>query len=206
MRGFVGDLGANPISEGLNACGELAIKVLLLSLACTPIRSLTGASWPIRIRKSLGLLAFTYALLHLLTYVVLDQRGDVRAVVRDVFKRPFIAFGMSAFLLLVPLAVTSTKGMLQRLGAKNWQRLHKLVYLASVLAIIHYIMRQKEDITVPVIHGAVLAVLFAVRIVDAFKRRSMGPKRRAPAQTTRLGARDRRLVRFCATQIASRMR
>lgn len=184
VRGLRGDLGANPISEGLNACGELAVKTLLLSLACTPARILTGATWPIRVRKSLGLLAFTYASLHLLTYVGLDQRFDLAAIGRDVVKHPFIAIGMTAFALLVPLAVTSTKRMLQRLGAKRWQRLHKLVYVIGVLAIIHYTMKQKEDVTVPLVHGAVLAFLLGVRVYDAVRRRGPKPvartKREAP--------------------------
>lgn len=170
FQGLTGALGANPIAEVLNGYGELAVKLLILSLACTPLRILTGKPWPIRVRKALGLSAFTYASLHLLVYVGLD-RQSLTEVAIDVWKRPFIAIGMTAFLFLVPLAITSTKRMLQRLGAKRWQRLHKLAYLAATLAVIHYVMRQKEDITVPLIHGGVLALLFAVRIVDHLKKK-----------------------------------
>jgi sulfoxide reductase heme-binding subunit YedZ len=171
MRGLRGDLGPNPINEALNGCGELAVKCLLLCLACTPKRILFGVAWPIRIRKALGLLAFSYACAHLSIYLFLDQRFDLKRVVDDVVKRPFIAIGMITFTLLAPLAITSTKKMLQRLGAKRWQRLHKLVYLAAILAIIHYTMKQKESITTPLLHGAVLGFLFAVRIYDGVKRR-----------------------------------
>jgi sulfoxide reductase heme-binding subunit YedZ len=182
LRAAQGDLGPNPIAEGLDACGELAVKVLLLSLACTPARIVLGVTWPMRVRKALGLLAFTYASLHLGVYVVLDRGLDVASIGGEVVKRPFIAIGMIAYALLVPLAVTSTKRMLQRLGAKRWQRLHKLVYGVAALAIVHYVMRQKESVKVPVVHGAVLAFLFAVRIWDAIvKRRRRAAPRRAAA-------------------------
>ena len=171
-RALTGDLGANPISDALDAWGEYAVKLLLLSLACTPARIVTGATWPLRVRKALGLLAFTYASIHLVTYVAIDQSLDLRGVMRDVWKRPFIALGMSAYVLLVPLAATSTKRALQWLGARRWRLLHRLVYAVAVLAIVHYVMRQKKDATVALVHGGVLAVLLAVRIFDAFQRRA----------------------------------
>ena len=170
-RGLTNDLGPNPINEALNGCGELAVKCLLLCLTCTPIRILFGYAWPIRIRKALGLLSFSYACAHLSIYLFLDQRLDLRRVFDDVVKRPFIAIGMITFLLLLPLAITSTKKMLQRLGAKRWQKLHKLVYVAAILAIVHYTMKQKESVTTPLLHGAVLGFLFAVRIYDGVKKR-----------------------------------
>lgn len=169
-RGLTGGLGANPIAEALNACGELAIKLLLLTLACTPVRILTGASWPIRARKHLGLLAFTYACAHLGVYVGLDRAGELETFIADLTERPFIMVGMAAFTLLVPLAITSTKGWIQRLGARRWRRLHKLVYIAAVLAIVHFVMRAKEDTTEAAIHGVVLAVLLGVRVYDKAKR------------------------------------
>jgi sulfoxide reductase heme-binding subunit YedZ len=144
-----------------------------LCLTCTPIRILFGVSWPIRIRKALGLLAFSYACAHLSIYVFLDQRLDIQRIVDDVVKRPFILIGMITFTLLVPLAITSTKKMLQRLGAKRWARLHQLVYVAAILAIVHYTMKQKESITTPLFHGAVLGFLFAVRIYDGVKKRAV---------------------------------
>lgn len=155
----------------LNACGELAIKLLLLCLACTPLRILTGSPWPMRARKHLGLLAFTYASLHLSVYVGFDRLGDLRGILEDVTERPFIAVGMTAFLLLVPLAATSSQRAIKRLGGRRWNRLHKLVYVAAVLAVIHFIMRAKKDVTEAVLHGLVLALLFAVRIADKLKKR-----------------------------------
>lgn len=179
FQGFTGALGANPIAEVLNGYGELAIKLLILSLACTPLRIVLGKPWPIRVRKALGISAFTYASFHLLVYVGLD-RSSLSDVLVDVVKRPFIAIGMSAFLLLVPLAITSTKSMLQRLGAKRWQRLHQLVYVAATLGVIHYVMRQKEDITIPLVHGGVLALLFGVRIVHHLQKKKERVATRRP--------------------------
>jgi methionine sulfoxide reductase heme-binding subunit len=180
VQGLQGGLGANPIAEVLNGLGELGIKLLILSLACTPIRILTKQAWPLRVRKALGLSGFTYIAAHLFVYIVLD-RQSLTEVVIDVVKRPFIAIGMIAFLTLVPLALTSTKRMLQRLGAKRWQRLHRLAYVASTLGVIHYVMRQKEDITIPLIHGGVLAFLFAVRLFDYAKKKKRAAPARAPS-------------------------
>jgi sulfoxide reductase heme-binding subunit YedZ len=171
LRALRDELGANPVAEVLNACGELAIKLLLLCLACTPARILTGSPWPMRARKHLGLLAFTYATLHLGVYLGLDKLGDLGSVVSDVLERPFIAMGMLAFTLLVPLAITSNQRAVKRLGGRRWNRLHKLVYAVAILAVIHFILRAKKDITEAVLHGVVLAFLFGVRIVDALKRR-----------------------------------
>jgi sulfoxide reductase heme-binding subunit YedZ len=171
LRALRGELGANPINEALNGCGELAVKCLLLSLACTPARIVFGVAWPLRLRRPFGLVAFAYACAHLSIYLFVDQPGSGVSIVQDVLKRPFIAIGMATFALLVPLAATSTKGMLQRLGAKRWRQLHRLVYVAASLAILHYTMKQKESVTVPLIHGAVLAVLLGVRIYDGARRK-----------------------------------
>jgi len=175
-------LGANPVAEVLNACGELAIKLLLLCLACTPARILTGSSWPMRARKHLGLLAFTYAALHLGVYLGLDKLGDLGSVVGDVLERPFIAVGMLAFTLLVPLALTSNQRAIKRLGGRRWARLHKLVYAVAVLAVVHFILRAKRDVTEAVVHGLILAFLFAVRIGDALKRRRARASRAAATE------------------------
>jgi sulfoxide reductase heme-binding subunit YedZ len=162
LRGLRGELGPNPISEGMNGCGELAVKLLILSLACTPARILFGVTWPLRIRKALGLLAYTYGVAHLSVYLLLDQRGSDTSIVDDVVKRPFIAIGMITLALLTPLALTSTNRARKWLGAKRWQRLHKLVYVAATLAIVHFTMKQKESVVVPLAHGAVLAALFVI--------------------------------------------
>jgi sulfoxide reductase heme-binding subunit YedZ len=172
VRAWRDDLGANPVAELLNACGELALKLLLLCLACTPLRILTGSPWPMRARKHLGLLAFTYATLHLGVYLGLDKLGDLGSVVGDVLERPFIAIGLAAFLLLVPLAATSSKAAIKKLGGRRWTKLHKLVYVVAVLAIVHFVMRAKKDVTEALLHGAVLAALLWVRVVDWMKRRA----------------------------------
>ncbi|NUO53528.1 MAG: sulfoxide reductase heme-binding subunit YedZ [Polyangiaceae bacterium] len=172
VRGLRGDLGANPVAEVLNACGELALKLLLLCLACTPLRILTGSSWPMKARKHLGLLAFTYASLHFGVYLGLDKLGDLGSVVSDVLERPFIIVGLSALLLLIPLAATSNKWAIKRLGGRRWNRLHKLVYLVAILGVVHFIMRAKKDVTEAAMHGVVLGVLLGVRVTDALKRRA----------------------------------
>lgn len=169
-RGLTGDLGANPIAEGLNACGELAIKLLLMCLACTPLRIVFGWTKQMRARKHLGLLAFTYALAHFTVYLGLDRLGDFASVPADVAERPFILVGFLALCLLIPLAVTSSVKMVKRLGARRWNRLHSLVYVIGILAITHFVLRAKKDVTEASIHGAILAVLLGVRIFDKVRR------------------------------------
>ncbi|NOK23463.1 sulfite oxidase heme-binding subunit YedZ [Corallococcus carmarthensis] len=171
VLGSQGELGANGIEFALNQTGLFALAVLLGSLACTPLRLVTGWTWPARIRRTLGLLAFTYAAAHFLTYSVLDQGLDVRAMAEDVFTRPFITVGFTAFLLLVPLAVTSTNKWVRRLGFPTWQRLHRLSYVAAVLGVVHFVWRVKKDVTEPVLYGAVLALLLAVRVGEALRKR-----------------------------------
>ncbi len=172
IQGLRGGLGANPIAELLDACGELAIKLLLACLACTPLRILTGSALPMRARKHLGLLAFTYASMHVGVYLGLDRLGDLGSVVADVIDKPFIAVGMLAFAALLPLAATSSQRAVRRLGGRRWQRLHRLVYVVGILAVLHFVMRAKKDVTEAALHGAVLAVLLGVRLVDGWKRRA----------------------------------
>jgi len=166
LRAIQGRLGANPIATAMNQLGLLALIFLVACLACTPVKVVTGKSWPIRLRKTLGLLAFFTALAHFLTYALLDQALALAAILRDVTKRPFIAVGFTALVLLVPLALTSTKESLQRLGFARWKRLHRLVYAVGVLAVIHFVMRVKADTREPYVWAAVLFVLFVVRTVD----------------------------------------
>jgi sulfoxide reductase heme-binding subunit YedZ len=168
---FRGTLGANPVAEALNQLGLLALIFLVASLACSPLKVLTGWTWPIRLRKTLGLFAFLYASLHLMTYVGVDQLMDLRAVAKDILKRPFISIGLLAFVLLVPLAVTSTAGMLKRLGFARWKRLHRLAYVAAALGAVHFFLRVKKDVTEPLVYAAILGVLFLVRVVDYLKKR-----------------------------------
>lgn len=167
-----GTLGADAVAEGLNRLGLLALIFLVASLACTPLKTLTGAVWPIKIRKMLGLYAFFYAALHLGTYTGLDQGLDFKAIFADIIKRPFILVGFTAFVLLVPLAVTSTAKMVKRLGFLWWKRLHRLAYVAAGLGVIHFFLRVKKDLTEPLIYAGILGVLFAIRIAAWLKERS----------------------------------
>ncbi len=159
-----GTLGANVVAEGLNRLGLLALIFLVASLACTPLQTLTARAWPIKIRKMLGLYAFFYAALHLSTYAIFDQSLDLKAIFADIVKRPFILVGFTAFVLLVPLAITSTAKMLKRIGFAWWKRLHRLAYVAGALGVIHFFLRVKKDTTEPLIYAGILGILFAIRI------------------------------------------
>jgi sulfoxide reductase heme-binding subunit YedZ len=165
MRFLRDDLGANPISEVLNRLGFYAFCLLVLTLACTPAQILFKINWPVRIRKLLGDFCFFYACLHLLTYSGLDQGLDFREIGKDIVKRPFITVGMATWVLLLPLAVTSTQGWQKRLGFRNWKRLHRLVYLAGGLACVHFLWRFKTAMFEPLIWTGVVAFLLLVRIV-----------------------------------------
>jgi sulfoxide reductase heme-binding subunit YedZ len=178
-RARSGELGANPIAEALNELGLLALVFLIASLACTPLGTLFGWTWPIRIRRMLGLVAFSYASLHFSVYVVLDQGLDVRAVLVDIAKRKFILVGFTALVLLIPLALTSTAASVRRLGYVRWRRLHSLVYPAAVLAVIHFAWRVKKDLSVPMVYAAILAVLLLVRVVTRLRRGASSPSRAA---------------------------
>jgi methionine sulfoxide reductase heme-binding subunit len=159
-------LGPDPIAQALNQLGLIALVFLIAALACTPLKAIFGWTWPMRIRRMLGLLAFFYALLHVITYTVLDQGLDWHAIVDDIVKRKFIFFGFSTFVLLIPLAATSTNSALRRLGYVRWKQLHRLAYLAPALAVLHFIWRVKLDVREPVAYGLVLAALLSVRILD----------------------------------------
>lgn len=158
-------LGANPIATALNQLGLLALVLLVATLCATPLKLTLGWTWPLRIRRTLGLLAFFTVLLHFALYLGPDQGFDLGAVLSDIGKRPFIAVGFLAFLLLVPLAWTSSKQAVQRLTFPIWQRLHRLVYVIAGLAALHFYLRVKADHTQPLLYGAVIAAGFAVRLV-----------------------------------------
>jgi methionine sulfoxide reductase heme-binding subunit len=157
-------LGGNPIAEVLNRLGLLALVFLIASLGCTPAKTVFGWTWAIRLRRMLGVMSFTYALLHFLVYLVLDQDVNVVAVLEDIAKRPFILVGFTALLLLAPLAITSTDAMVRRLGFPRWKKLHRLAYVAGVLGVVHFILRVKADLDEPLVFAAVLALFFAVRL------------------------------------------
>ena len=174
-RAAAGTLGADPIAIALNQLGLLALIFLLASLAATPLKQRHGVLWPIRIRRLLGLFAFFYASLHVLLYAVIDQSLSLRAILEDVTERRFITAGFAAFLLLIPLAVTSTSGMLTRLGARRWKRLHQLAYLAGLLASLHFFWRVKRDLSEPLAYALVLAGLLLVRLLSRGKPQRSEP-------------------------------
>jgi len=164
VRGMLtGTLGVNPAETIQLQTGRWALKFLLLSLAVTPVRRLTGWNIVIQFRRMLGLFAFFYATLHLSAYWAFDLGFAFDTIVTDILKRPFIALGFTAFLLLLPLAVTSTKGWIRRLG-KRWTQLHRLVYAAAVLAVLHFAWKVKVFTGDPVIYAAILAALLAFRV------------------------------------------
>jgi sulfoxide reductase heme-binding subunit YedZ len=169
---WLGRLGANPVEAIQDRLGFWTLTLLVLSLVPTPAHDLLGLAWPVRVRRTLGLFAFAYATLHLGWYVGVDQLLDVGLLVEDVAKRKFMTVGFAAWLLLVPLAVTSTDGWVRRLGFARWKRLHRLVYAAALLGAIHFVWRVKADLRRPAIFLAALALLLAARLVPrAFSRR-----------------------------------
>ena len=168
FRGLTGRLSVNPIEDITLTTGIWALRFLLVSLSVTPIRRLTGWQRVIQYRRMLGLFAFFYATLHLLTYVVLDQGLAFEFIIPDILKRPYITMGMIAFTLMVPLAITSTKGWIRRLG-KRWQLLHRLVYLSALAASVHFLWKVKVAIGEPVYYAAILGVLLAFRVLWRFR-------------------------------------
>lgn len=170
-RFFFGDgLGAEPIEVITHVTGEWALRLLLLTLAVTPLRIAFSLRWIAPFRRTLGLLAFGYATLHMLTWLALDQTFDWAFILEDVVERPYIMAGLAAFLCMVPLAATSTRGMVRRLG-RSWLTLHRLAYVAAVAAVIHYLWLVKADLAPPLVHAAVLALLLGWRVWDARRRR-----------------------------------
>lgn len=157
-------VGANPLEFVTRTTGMLTLIFLLISLAVTPLRRVTGLNWLTRFRRMLGLFAFFYGSLHLLTYVAFDRFFHLTTIPSDVLKRPFIAIGMTAFFLMLPLAITSTDKMVKRLGGKRWMRLHRIVYLSGILGVLHYYMLVKSDVRLPLTFAFLLAVLLGFRI------------------------------------------
>ncbi|MGH9668971.1 MAG: sulfite oxidase heme-binding subunit YedZ [Terriglobales bacterium] len=158
------DLGANPIEVITHATGDWIIRFLLITLAITPLRKLTRQPWLIRFRRMLGLFAFFYGCLHFTTYIWLDQFFDWANMVKDVGKRPFITVGFTGFVLLIPLALTSTSWAVRKMGGKRWQWLHRIIYLSAAAGVIHYLWLVKADITLPLVYAAILAVLLLYRL------------------------------------------
>ncbi len=167
---FYNQLGANPVEFFLRTTGVLTLVFLFITLAVTPLRKIFGWNQMIKFRRMLGLYAFFYGLLHLVTYSIFDKSLDLKAIAGDVWQRPFIFVGMLALTLMIPLAVTSTNGMIRRLGGKNWARLHRLTYVAAVLGLVHFFWIQKSDYFYPIIFALVLAVLLGYRIYSALQK------------------------------------
>ena len=161
---FSATLGPNPVETITHSTGEWALRMLLVTLAVTPIRKLTGASWVMRVRRMLGLYAFFYACLHVLTYLVLDAEFSLAYVVEDVVKRAYITVGFAAFLVLIPLAATSNHAMMRRLGGRRWQALHRAAYVATFAALLHFLWLVKADVREPLIHIAVFVLLMLMRV------------------------------------------
>lgn len=158
-------LGAEPIEALEHASGEWALRLLAASLAVTPLMRLTGWGWMVAQRRFLGLAAFFWAMGHLSVYLVLDQFFDWPAIAEDILKRLYITVGMLAFLLLVPLALTSTKSSIRKLGGKRWNQLHRLVYVSAVAGCVHFLWAVKKDLTAPLLYAGVFALLFVLRVV-----------------------------------------
>ncbi|MCB1795689.1 MAG: protein-methionine-sulfoxide reductase heme-binding subunit MsrQ [Candidatus Competibacteraceae bacterium] len=155
-------LGANPVETLSHRTGDWSLRFLLLTLAVTPLRRLSGWNWLLKFRRMLGLFAFFYVCLHLGVYLIFDQFFDPSAILEDIAKRPYITVGFAGFLLLIPLAATSTNGMIKRLG-RNWQRLHRLVYLIGMLGVVHYWWLVKADISEPLLYAGLLTMLLGYR-------------------------------------------
>jgi len=161
-------LGANPIEALLHACGLWGLRFLLVTLSVTPLRHITGWNWLLRFRRMFGLFAFFYVSLHFIVYAVLDQGVDLGAIIEDVVERPYITLGMAGFLLLIPLALTSTAGMMRRLG-RRWTKLHRLVYVIAILGCWHFYWQVKQDILEPLIYAGILLLLLGFRFVVSRK-------------------------------------
>lgn len=166
-------LGANPFEALTRESGEWTLRFLLLTLLMTPLRGILHRSWPVQLRRMLGLYSFFYACLHLLTYLWFDQFFDWQEIVNDILKRPFITAGITAWMLLLPLAVTSTNSMMRRLG-RRWKRLHRSIYLIAILGVLHFTWLVKADLREPLIYAGLLVVLLGYRVVKWSQKRELG--------------------------------
>lgn len=173
-RTLADDLGTNPIETLNRYTGDWTLRFLLITLVVTPLRKLTGWHWLMRLRRLLGLFAFFYASLHFLSWVWIDQYFDLDAIVADIIKRPFITLGFACFVLLIPLAATSTNAMVRSLGGRRWQRLHRLVYFIAAGGVLHYLWLVKSDIREPILYGLILMALLGYRLWGSLRSVSGG--------------------------------
>jgi methionine sulfoxide reductase heme-binding subunit len=158
-------LGANPIEKITRTTGYWTLTFLLITLTATPLRRVSGWNWLIRLRRMLGLFAFFYGCLHFFTYLVLDQFFDWEGIVKDIIKRPYITVGFPAFLLMIPMAITSTDAMIRKLGGKRWRLLHRLVYVCAIGGVMHYWWLVKKDLTNPITFAILLGLLLGIRLL-----------------------------------------
>jgi len=182
LRAVQGNLTANPIEFITHATGDWTLRFLVLTLAITPLRKTLRLPQLIRFRRMLGLFAFFYACLHFSIYIGLDQVLDFRGVWADVMKRPYITMGFTGFVLMIPLAVTSTAAMVRRLGFRRWQMLHRLIYVSAVAGVIHFYWLVKSDVHLPLIYAAIMAVLLGWRVFAWFSDRGRKPARGTPVR------------------------
>ena len=179
-KAFHDGLGANPIEVITHSTGDWTLILVLTTLSITPFRRITRQYWLIGLRRMIGLFAFFYGTLHFLTYIWLDKFFDVHEMLKDIAKRRFITVGFSAFVLMIPLALTSTTWSIRRLGGKNWQRLHRLIYFTAILGVVHYTWLVKANRRKPIEYGIVLGILLAYRVgVWLFEKTSEERKRPA---------------------------
>jgi len=164
-QGLLGRLGPDPVADITHTTGLWSLRLLLLMLAFTPVKKLTGWHWLARLRRTVALHAFFYACLHLSAYLLFEQSFDWHEIAKDIGKRPYLTAGFASFVLMVPLAVTSTNAMMRRLGGRNWQRLHRLSYLIAFGAVLHYFWLVKRDITLPALYALILVVLLCARMI-----------------------------------------
>lgn len=177
VLGFTDGLGANPIEFITRSTGTWTLTFLLVTLSITPLRKLFNQPALIRLRRMFGLFAFFYVSLHFITYIWLDQFFELPEIAKDIVKRPFITVGFLAFVLLIPLAVTSNNAVIKRMGAQRWQRLHRLVYVIGILGVVHYWWLVKKDLTQPIIYASILAILLAYRIIAARQSKALAATR-----------------------------
>jgi len=165
LAGWLGKLGADPVATITHATGIWSLRLLLLMLAFTPVKKLTGWHWLARLRRTVALYAFFYACLHVSAYLLFEQSFDWPEIAADIGKRPYLTAGFVSFALMLPLAVTSTNAMMKRLGGRNWQRLHRLSYLVAASAVLHYFWLVKRDISLPSLYAVILIVLLGARLI-----------------------------------------
>ena len=165
-----GNISADPVEDITKVTGEWGLRLLLITLAVTPVRAITKINQLILLRRMLGVYSFFYILLHFLTWLVIDHYFDFRQIIEDIIERYYILFGSLAFGMMIPLAATSTNRMVRWMGGKRWIRLHRLVYVIGICGIVHYYLLVKADITEPVIYGAILAALLGFRVVQRYRR------------------------------------